>query len=403
MTASGRALLIVAGVSAGIAAFIASRFVPIEPPGVVGARPTPAAEPRSATAATPVAQPSVTPSSPRPAAVPGPEAPRFDVVRVGARGVAVVAGRAAPGAEVALLEDGREIGRSRADPRGEWVILPVDPLRPGSRQFTLRARLGGEELAGPDVVVVVVPESQPAIAEAPRPDTLPDATRQTAARATAEAARTQYSGADAASGAEAAARAAEARLPPVPSSPLVVLLPALDAPARVIGAPGAQRLGLEVVDYDDAGAIRFAGTAPPGATVRLYVDDRHAGDAEADAQGRWALAPREEVTVGRHRLRLDQVAAAGAVAARIELPFQRDEIPADAVAGGRVVVQPGNNLWRLARAAYGRGVRYTVIYDANREQIRNPNMIFPGQVFAVPGAQLPGQPATTPAESSRSR
>jgi len=49
-----------------------------------------------------------------------------------------------------------------------------------------------------------------------------------------------------------------------------------------------------------------------------------------------------------------------------------------------VVVQPGQNLWRLARSAYGTGVRYTVIYLANRDQIRDPRLIYPGQAFAVP-------------------
>jgi nucleoid-associated protein YgaU len=29
-------------------------------------------------------------------------------------------------------------------------------------------------------------------------------------------------------------------------------------------------------------------------------------------------------------------------------------------------------------------VRFTTIYDANREQIGDPDLIFPGQVFAVP-------------------
>jgi nucleoid-associated protein YgaU len=433
MTASGRALLVVAVVSAGTAAFIASRFVPNGPVAEAPTRPTVQPPSQSQQAVSPpqpaAAQPAPQASAPVPAA---PEPPRFDVVRVGARGVAVVAGRAAPGAEVALLEDGREIGRARADARGEWVILPAEPLRPGSRQFTLRARIGGEDLAGPDVVVVVVPEAAPALAEAPRVPAENAARAEAANRAEAEArealARAEQSRREAARRLEAAARedaapaeaarqeaaraeavqreaarAAEARLPPVPASPLVVLLPALEAPARVLQGQAQQRLGLEVVDYDDAGAIRFAGTAAPGATVRVYVDDRHAGDTEADAQGRWALVPQEAPTVGRHRLRVDQVAAAGAVSARIEVPFQRDEIPEASVAGGRVVVQPGTNLWRLARAAYGRGVRYTVIYEANREQIRNPNLIFPGQIFAVPGAQPPGQPPATPADSSRSR
>ncbi|WP_372618415.1 LysM peptidoglycan-binding domain-containing protein [Falsiroseomonas sp.] len=493
--------------------------------------------------------------------------PSFDVVRVGARGVAVVAGRAAAGAEVVLFDDGREIGRARADPRGEWVILPSEPLRPGTRQFSLLARLGGTDLAGPDVVVVSVPAPAPAIAEASRPDpdgaarteaalraeaaaraeavdraeaearalaqaeaahraaeaaiaaahteaeraetarqaaarqavTLaeasqralqarrradlaaveaaraeaaerraiqdeaPDqqaaraeaerrrraelaaaelarqeATRRDAARreavrleaearrradlaaaeaARAEAARQQAARADAAvrqaarldaearrrvetaaaetSTAEAA-RLADVAPRAAPAQPLVVLLPQAQATPRVLQGPAPrQGLALGLVDYDEAGSIRFAGTAAPGATVRLYVNDRHAGDAKADAQGQWALAPGETIAYGRHRLRLDQIAAAGAVAARIEVPFQRDRVAEGPAAEGRVVVQPGNNLWRLARAAYGSGMRFTVIYEANRDQIRNPDLIFPGQVFALP--------PETPAESNRSR
>jgi len=288
------------------------------------------------------------------------ETPSFDVVRVGARGAAVIAGRAAPGAEVLLLEDGQEVARARADARGEWVILPGDPLSPGVRQFTLLARIGGEEVAGTDSVVVVVPDPAPPVAAVAAPGI---GTRADA---------------------------------PAPAGPVVVLVPPTQAPPRLLQGPAPhQGLALGQVDYDDAGAIRFAGTATPNATVRLYVNDRHAGDAQADPQGRWALAPQEEVAIGRHRLRLDQLASAGAVAARIELPFQRDQLPEGAVPEGRVVVQPGHNLWRLARATYGRGTHFTVIFDANREQIRNPNLIFPGQVFAVP--------ATMPAEASRSR
>jgi nucleoid-associated protein YgaU len=47
-------------------------------------------------------------------------------------------------------------------------------------------------------------------------------------------------------------------------------------------------------------------------------------------------------------------------------------------------VSRGDSLWRLSQLSYGAGTRYAVIYKANREQIRNPNLIYPGQVFVVP-------------------
>ncbi len=319
------------------------------------------------------------------------EAPRFDVARVGARGMLVTAGRAAPGAEVLLLEGQRELGRARADGRGEWVILPSDPLAPGARELSLLARApGGDPVPGEETVLLVVPEPPGG----------------------GSAAVASLGGANQAAGAPGGSSAAS-------SGPLAMLLPSASAPntpPRVLqngtagGAPAGEsaaagasarqppRLGLDVVDYDDAGSMRFAGSAAPGASVRVYVGPQMLGEATADTAGRWHLTPADQPSIGRHLLRLDQLASAGGgVAARIEVPFQRDRLPEEMVQDGRMVVQPGQNLWRIARNTYGRGVRYTVIYAANRDTIRDPRLIYPGQVFALPDDRA------TPAAGEASR
>ena len=51
-----------------------------------------------------------------------------------------------------------------------------------------------------------------------------------------------------------------------------------------------------------------------------------------------------------------------------------------------VTVQRGDNLWRISRRILGKGSRYTQIYEANASQIRDPNRIWPGQVFVAPQA-----------------
>jgi nucleoid-associated protein YgaU len=274
--------------------------------------------------------------------------PVFDVVRVNAEGSAVMAGRAHPGAEVMIRDGDRELGHVKADDQGQWVFLPNAPLPPGSRELTLSERTseGGEQRADA-AVLLVVPERQPEQAANP------------------------------------------------PSPPLAVLAPdnpAAPGGARVLQPPppagigAGARLGLDVVQYDDHGAIGFAGSAPPGAPVRLYIDNRKAGDAVADATGRWSLTPTLPIAAGKHSVRVDQLTPKGHVIARVELPFSRETVAEAAVANGHVIVQPGQNLWRLARRVYGSGLRYTVIYQANREQIRDPRMIYPGQTFAVPDA-----------------
>ena len=49
-----------------------------------------------------------------------------------------------------------------------------------------------------------------------------------------------------------------------------------------------------------------------------------------------------------------------------------------------ITVQPGNTLWAIARERYGSGMLYVRLFDANRDAIRDPDLIYPGQVFTIP-------------------
>ena len=74
----------------------------------------------------------------------------------------------------------------------------------------------------------------------------------------------------------------------------------------------------------------------------------------------------------------------GRVTARTEIPFQMANTHAGMPDDDTVVVQPGNSLWRIARRSYGEGIHYTLIFEANQDQIRDPNRIYPGQIIALP-------------------
>ncbi len=316
---------------------VASDPVVVVPPPVVAAAPAPAG----------VAAPQVLSGG---RAV---EAPRFDIVRVGPKGDSVIAGQAAPGSDVVVRSGGTEVAHARADAHGAFVALPSEPISPGGHELTLASReRGGAEVKGEGSVVLVVPAAPVASAAASVPPVV-------------------------------------ALLVPDAAAPRILQEPApVPAPADTKAAPAVVPVTLDRVDYDDAGAIRFTGGAAAGATVRVYVDNSAVGDQQADTGGRWALTPAGAVVPGLHSVRVDALDGGGLVVSRVELPFQRAALPATdtGLAGGRVVVQPGQNLWRLARSAYGRGVQYTVIYLANRGQIRDPKLIYPGQAFSVPAA-----------------
>ncbi len=321
-------------------------------PAVATATVTPAgAGPASVIAAAPAAAASPTPA---PTAMPITTViPSFDVVRVAPSGTAVLAGRAEPGAQVTVRDGPAIIGQTMADSRGEWVVVPGVAIEPGGRALTLTVRnAAGNEVQAADTLMIIVP---------PRPVAVAQAAPPTPAQPTPE--------------------------------PAIALAITAQGPARLLQAAPGGVLAMQQVDYDENGAIRFAGTATPSVRLRLYIDNTPAGEVMADAMGKWALIPLVTVAQGVHTLRLDQIGDVG-VQSRIEIPFQRDAVPARLASAGAtatattpanlVVVQPGQNLWRLARTAYGEGTRYTLIYTANQGQIRDPNLIYPGQAFALP-------------------
>jgi hypothetical protein len=175
-------------------------------------------------------------------------------------------------------------------------------------------------------------------------------------------------------------------------------------PLVIIGRPGeASRLlqspfdgvsngplALETVDYDESGIIIFSGRAIPGTRVRVLADEVEIGSTLADASGRWSLTAGSAFAPGIYDLQIDMLDESGRVTAVIALPFERatPQEAARANAAGQVIVQPGNSLWRIARRIYGQGLQYTVIYEANRDQIRDPDLIYPGQIFTAPSDSL---------------
>ena len=147
------------------------------------------------------------------------------------------------------------------------------------------------------------------------------------------------------------------------------------------GKPNA--LSMDTAEYDTQGRVVLSGHAAPGATVQIYLGNEPLATVTADTAGVWSATSPQAVSSGQLELRLDQLASNGSVAQRVALPFAQ-AAAIEPAPGQNYVVQRGNNLWRIAQRAYGAGTRYVTIYSANPDQIRNPDKIYPGQVFKIP-------------------
>jgi nucleoid-associated protein YgaU len=264
----------------------------------------------------------------------GPTVPSFDIVKVDPGGHAVIAGRAAPGAKVTVLDGDKPLGQVTADERGEWVLVPTDPMSPGERQLTLEAtdpRTGAKTKSTDTVALAVAP--------------------------------TQGTGT------------------------VAVLLPGnASEPAQALQTPNPRggSLSLDTAEYGAGGKLMLSGHAPPGATLRLYADNQLVATVTAGATGRWSAAAPHPQAPGKVELRVDQLNADGSVAQRVVEPFEPQTATNANIPKGKYTVQTGNSLWTIARQTYGNGTQYTVIFGANKEHIRDPNLIYPGQVITLP-------------------
>ncbi|PJG50299.1 peptidoglycan-binding protein LysM [Bradyrhizobium forestalis] len=142
----------------------------------------------------------------------------------------------------------------------------------------------------------------------------------------------------------------------------VTIAAAAPPPARP--APAAKQEAKQAEKPDDKPEVV---AALPSASPRLAsVPDRQAA--------------RPKLIGGPKPRALAHAPAATAVASA----SPADVLTTTPEAGGSRVIARGDSLWALSRLAYGDGARYGVIFNANRDKIHNPNLIYPGQTFVMP-------------------
>ena len=381
----------------------------------------PVATPPETVIETPVEEVAAAPA-PEPEPDPQPEVasvtpPRFDVVRVDPLGAAVIAGFAMADADVTLILDGDPIEVTRADGGGNFVSLVSLSPSDAPRVLSLSAALdGGVIVEGEETVIIApfgAPEedgtppdppptvvvSEPGInATTPPPDVAsetdptPDLDTEVAL---AEVAPDDEPSADVTPGAPPVTAEAEPGEDSSPEAdaeaPTVVIASAEGVRVIQGGAPEAQtEIQIDAISYDLSGEVTVAGRGPSDASVRISLNEQTINMGEIGPGGAWSL-DLPDVDPGTYTLRVEQIASDGSVTSDIVTPFLREDPariadnPMLVDPGASVItVQPDFTLWGIAQANFGDGVLYVQIFEENREQIRDPDMIFPGQIFRLP-------------------
>lgn len=397
--------------------------------GPAPAEPAPAAEPTAA---------------PAPEAAPEAEAiaqPVIDTWRVAADGQAVVSGSAEPGATVEVMVDGVAVASGAATASGEFAILftlapnpkpslmwlsMVLPDRddvPSEQMVALgpvegpKPALAADEPAPADdqVAAAVEPAAPPALllseegavvlqdpaAEEPTQASTATVMIDTIAYTPEGEVQVGGRGAGGASlriyldNAEKTIAQVQAdglwmtTLPDIPPGLYILRVDQIDATGKVTSRfeTPFKRETL------DALAAASGSATPPGsepqelsAASDAPVQPQTAEPVQPEgtaAEAPAADAPEAEAPTDLAAAEPEPVAPASI---EPEAPAAAQPAPAapEAPAPVTVTVQPGFTLWGIAQERYGDGVLYVQVFEANRDKIKDPDLIYPGQVFSVP-------------------
>lgn len=329
-------------------------------------------EPEATTPAAPEGEVGMSVTGRKTPAAEGSNIPTFDVVRVEPSGDTAIAGLSAPGAKVELMDGNNVIANAEANTRGEWTIILDKPLTPGTHDLAIRATTpdGKEQYLSEQRVAVAVPDkgSRDVLAVVNEPG--------------------------------APSRVLDK---PAEGASVAAAQPAPMADRFTNAEPGiTPGVSVDAVEADPDGGVYVAGAAKTQDSVRVYLNGELLGETKPGPEGKWLLEGTRKLEPGEYTVRADQISKSGDVIVRAEVPFERDAemaalspvAEAGGTAGGEmsgnmpepttVIIRRGDNLWKISRRWYGRGMRYSTIYEANTDQIRDPHWIYPGQVFVMP-------------------
>ncbi|WP_170505480.1 LysM peptidoglycan-binding domain-containing protein [Ruegeria arenilitoris] len=377
----------------------------------------PAAEDeQSVEAATPPAAEEAVPETPaeeETAQAEPPVKPLLDQIFVESDGNTVLSGSAEPGSEVNVLLDGEAVHSFTVDPSGQFAEFVSIPFADTARGLTLETQ-GDQPVRSDDYVIAALPEPEAADDAVSVADTADDATQEpevAQATETDQAASTDTvatdlpssdtAETDAPSSEDQTEQVAEAPAEDTPDQQVAILRSGEDG-VELVQGPTSQpqepeQIALDTIGYSDVGEVELTGRVPDGSAVRLYLDNRLVDDLSPANDGKWR-SELNGVEPGVYTLRADEIAPDGTVVSRIETPFKREatevlraaeatdspEAAEDAPPIRSVTVQKGDTLWAISRERFGDGVLYVKLFEANRAAIRDPDLIYPGQIFTIP-------------------
>ncbi len=257
----------------------------------------------------------------------------FDIVRISKNGDVVMAGKSEPNETIELLDGEEIIAEVSSDENGEWIWVSGFPIKSGIKKFKLQYKNNVNTSSLSDQTVIVLVDNDENI--------IPKVAR------------------------------------------------VLNSDVESIDILNLEKINdsitLDVLSYSPPGLVIISGRTIPNTEIEIFKSAESFGKTKSNENGIWKFVIKkndysnQEISI-KAKIN-DETLILTYNENEIQKRFKKTNFE---FYDDRIIVQKGNSLWSIARKTLGGGLFYTEIYKNNLGKIKNPNLIYPGQVFNIP-------------------
>ena len=257
----------------------------------------------------------------------------FDLVRISQEGDAVMAGKSEPNKKIKLFDGQDLLAEFESDANGEWIWLSEIPLKSGIKKFKLKySKIEDSRVQSGQTIIVFVDKKDK-------------------------------------------------------SKPKVVkFFNDENGSLEMLNLDKvSDGVTLDFLNYSSSGLMIFSGRTSPNTNLEINQLTKKLGETKSDETGKWKFVINYN-QISNENISIETIingekAILSFSASKLDEKLNKKNVELN---NNQIIVKKGNSLWRIARKTLGGGIFYTEIYKNNYKKIKNPHLIFPGQVFNIP-------------------
>ena len=253
---------------------------------------------------------------------------KFDIIRLDPKGNIIIAGKTIPDVEVQIFDGNEKLGAVVSDSHGDWVWVSENKIKDGLKRFHLKyTDRSGKEHNSIENVIVNFEKNN------------------------------------------------------AKNHKIIKVSNDSQKGVTVLNEEEIMGIAIDSVEHFNDGNLRIRGRSVPLAKIKLSLSENIFSETFVEKKGSWEINL-NNVKLGSYDLKIELNVQNEILS--LETSIFNGLIDSELLQKKKIIVEDGNSLWRIARKTLGGGILYAEIYKYNKKKIKDPNLIFPGQVFNIP-------------------